>query len=278
MSFTPLLSPSMITVHELSATEQGKIIRILLGSAQIKLHSELFIWLQGELQHFLPHDILIVISGNFAAEDLSFDVVSALPSVRTDNLLHCDMQSFSRQLYRRWQSQNRKMFSANLADGQCLNSGCTCEHRNTICQMKSVLVHGIRDKRSGHDAMYVLMHNASHDENRYRSMLELMMPHIDVAAQRIPHLPLACARTIAATEANRELIRIGISAREQEIIEWVTMGKTNPEIGMILNISSFTVKNHLQRIFKKLDVLNRVSRTGIKAPGMTGVMAPPGGC
>jgi DNA-binding CsgD family transcriptional regulator len=26
---------------------------------------------------------------------------------------------------------------------------------------------------------------------------------------------------------------------------------------MILNISAFTVKNHLQRIFKKLDVLNR---------------------
>jgi DNA-binding CsgD family transcriptional regulator len=48
-----------------------------------------------------------------------------------------------------------------------------------------------------------------------------------------------------------------ISAREAEIMDWVKLGKTNMEIGMILNISSFTVKNHLQRIFKKLDVLNR---------------------
>ena len=40
-------------------------------------------------------------------------------------------------------------------------------------------------------------------------------------------------------------------------MEWVMMGKTNQDIGMILNISAFTVKNHLQRIFKKLDVLNR---------------------
>jgi DNA-binding CsgD family transcriptional regulator len=40
-------------------------------------------------------------------------------------------------------------------------------------------------------------------------------------------------------------------------MEWVGKGKTNPEIGMILNISPFTVKNHLQRIFKKLDVMNR---------------------
>ena len=38
---------------------------------------------------------------------------------------------------------------------------------------------------------------------------------------------------------------------------WVCSGKTNIEIGLILNISTFTVKNHLQRIFKKLDVVNR---------------------
>jgi DNA-binding CsgD family transcriptional regulator len=37
----------------------------------------------------------------------------------------------------------------------------------------------------------------------------------------------------------------------------VRNGKTNFEIGMILDISAFTVKNHLQRIFRKLDVVNR---------------------
>ena len=38
---------------------------------------------------------------------------------------------------------------------------------------------------------------------------------------------------------------------------WVCSGKTNDEIGSILDISTFTVKNHLQRIFKKIDVVNR---------------------
>ncbi len=38
---------------------------------------------------------------------------------------------------------------------------------------------------------------------------------------------------------------------------WVAMGKTNPEIGCILSISEFTVKNHLKSIFSKLDVTNR---------------------
>jgi DNA-binding CsgD family transcriptional regulator len=40
-------------------------------------------------------------------------------------------------------------------------------------------------------------------------------------------------------------------------MKWVAMGKTNGEIGSILNVSSFTIKNHMQRIFKKLDVFNR---------------------
>jgi DNA-binding CsgD family transcriptional regulator len=50
---------------------------------------------------------------------------------------------------------------------------------------------------------------------------------------------------------------VGLSAREVDIMEWVRKGKTNQEIGMILDISAFTVKNHVQRIFKKLDVVNR---------------------
>lgn len=60
----------------------------------------------------------------------------------------------------------------------------------------------------------------------------------------------------------------GLSDREQEILHWVRSGKTNLEIGMILNISANTVKNHLKRIFQKLDVSCRaqaVAKTGMPA-------------
>ena len=50
---------------------------------------------------------------------------------------------------------------------------------------------------------------------------------------------------------------LNLSDRESEIMGWVCSGKTNDEIGSILDISTFTVKNHLQRIFKKIDVVNR---------------------
>ncbi len=48
-----------------------------------------------------------------------------------------------------------------------------------------------------------------------------------------------------------------LSLRERQIMAWVAQGKTNPEIGCILRISEFTVKNHLKSIFSKLDVTNR---------------------
>lgn len=52
-----------------------------------------------------------------------------------------------------------------------------------------------------------------------------------------------------------------LSAREQEILEWVAMGHTNREIAEGLNISENTVKNHLKNIMQKLHLENRVQLT-----------------
>jgi DNA-binding NarL/FixJ family response regulator len=46
--------------------------------------------------------------------------------------------------------------------------------------------------------------------------------------------------------------------REWDIIKLILQGKTNPEIGDLLFISTKTVKNNLTEIYKKLNVRNRV--------------------
>lgn len=48
-----------------------------------------------------------------------------------------------------------------------------------------------------------------------------------------------------------------LTAREREVHHWISKGKSNEEIGMILGISANTVKNHLSTIFEKLGVENR---------------------
>ena len=55
----------------------------------------------------------------------------------------------------------------------------------------------------------------------------------------------------------RSLLEDHLSPRERQVAEWVGQGKSNYEIAIILGISAHTVKNHLDKIFRKLGVENR---------------------
>lgn len=57
-----------------------------------------------------------------------------------------------------------------------------------------------------------------------------------------------------------ELLRlIGLTQRESEVLFWVAQSKTNIEIATTLDISSKTVKKHLDNIFEKLNVQTRAA-------------------
>lgn len=49
----------------------------------------------------------------------------------------------------------------------------------------------------------------------------------------------------------------GITPREAEVLHWVALGKTNRDIGEILELSPRTVNKHLEHIFIKLNVETR---------------------
>jgi DNA-binding CsgD family transcriptional regulator len=50
-----------------------------------------------------------------------------------------------------------------------------------------------------------------------------------------------------------------LTAREEEVLQWLGSGKTDKDIGDILGISPRTVHKHLQRIYEKLGVENRTA-------------------
>lgn len=49
-----------------------------------------------------------------------------------------------------------------------------------------------------------------------------------------------------------------LTQREKEILALITEGKSNPEIAEALIISIHTVKAHIENIFRKLNVHNKV--------------------
>lgn len=62
-----------------------------------------------------------------------------------------------------------------------------------------------------------------------------------------------------ASQRDAVLKRLGFTSREAEVIHWVIQGKTSPQIGIILSISTRTVHKHLERVFQKLNVETRTA-------------------
>lgn len=73
-----------------------------------------------------------------------------------------------------------------------------------------------------------------------------------------------------------------LTDREKEILDWLTRGFSNKEIGARLDISPFTVKVHLAHIFEKLHVRSRTEAVMAylqqkgEAPGTLGLPGGPG--
>jgi DNA-binding NarL/FixJ family response regulator len=61
-----------------------------------------------------------------------------------------------------------------------------------------------------------------------------------------------------------------LTAREAEVLLWISRGKSNRDIGEILNISPRTVNKHLEQIFVKLGVENRAAAAAAAVRTLTG--------
>ena len=72
------------------------------------------------------------------------------------------------------------------------------------------------------------------------------------------HFPKAIARQIAEREGHS-----GLSPREQDVLLMISKGLTNKEIGHVLFISQFTVRNHVNHILEKLGATDRTEAVSI---------------
>ncbi len=64
--------------------------------------------------------------------------------------------------------------------------------------------------------------------------------------------------------------RLGVTAREAEVLLWVAQGKSNADIGGILGMAEKTVKKHLGNIFAKLGIEGRNAATVLTLEVLSG--------
>jgi DNA-binding CsgD family transcriptional regulator len=73
-------------------------------------------------------------------------------------------------------------------------------------------------------------------------------------------------RVVATDTSSSEALlreRLGLTAREGEVLLWISRGKSNRDIGDILGMRPSTVTKHLEQIYTKLGVENRASAATI---------------
>ncbi len=246
-------------LQSLSPDEIQRYHRVVTHAVEVRSHFDMLIWLQGDMQHYLPHEIMLTAWGNFETGDIQHNIISRMAGVRSKDSNTLAVTPLLLQLFSRWTEFKCKPFALNAgiggfaADGAGLKSAFS----DAMHSMRSAMVHGIRDERGSHDCLYVALSAKELFEEKHRNALALMLPYIDSALRQVAHLPHQTHPTPVALVETRLQQDFGLSDRESEILNWVAAGKTNSEIGMILDISAFTVKNHMQRVFKKLDVMNR---------------------
>ena len=249
----------MVFFAPLSDENLERYFRVIREGIAVRSHSDLLRWLQGEVQHYLPHEIMLAIWSDVGANHFRHDLVSALPGVRTEHLHSENLLALQRGLYSCWVELGKVPYRLSL--GTCgfrfEDDGSLYAFGEALHGMRSLLVHGITDERGGQDCLYAIFSSNDNLNDSTLSAMENLLPYLDTALRRLT--PLTRQHRIVPPLANvpQSSENHGLSPREVEILDWVRVGKTNSEIASILGISIYTVKNHLRNIFKKLDVYNR---------------------
>lgn len=90
---------------------------------------------------------------------------------------------------------------------------------------------------------------------RDRLVLQLVLPHLATAWRRA----LRVEERPDAARAPRTLCRLGLTPREADVLGWLSQGKTNADIALILAIRPATVKTYVEHILAKLGCETRTA-------------------
>ena len=257
----------MASLPSLSPKDLRRYHKGTIRSATVRSHFDVFDWLQGDMQQFLPHNIMIVAWGNFQSGAIRHDIISALDGVRSQNAKPQTIAPLLFKFFTQWNASGRKpVVLRGGVDGFALeDNGSKCDLSQALRKMRCAMVHGMADGRSNHDCLYAAFGEQQSFSKDDCGAMTVMLPYIDMALRQVAHLPdQTQVETDDANPTGAGLMPLfpGLTEREAEVLHWVAMGKTNPEVASILGLSEFTIKNHLHRIFRKMDVSNRAQAVG----------------
>ena len=234
----------------LSAYDSAALVSAITEAVNVRRRFHFFAWTQGHLQTLLPHGVLVCGLPRGTGTGMFFDYFHNLPLPTTalSKLCH-PRDGVAVSMLEAWREHGGEPLIV-----QAGNSGTNGLHAQLLeLGLGTTLAHGIPFEQSsvGAHGFFAFVSLRNNPGSREATLASMTVPYLFSTYCRA----LSRDRTpIAVSDAPADG---ALSEREVEILHWVREGKSNHEIGMVLSISPLTVKNHIQRILKKLQASNR---------------------
>lgn len=221
-----------------------------------------FCWTQGLLQNLIRHELLIC--ALHKGKPMSFYVDSfttAPPSHGVNQAFPKNMSGqntpFVPQLVKVWELNHFRPVVCEM--GKDRLSACSKIMREmNFAGANDIVVHGTYDAIGTATSLFIFVCRPGTVSAKQLHLIELIVPSLHAAWIRAQVSWPEAHGDARSFSGGRDLL----TPREKEIMELVYLGKSNIEIGMILRISPLTVKNHVQKILRRLDVQNRTQAVG----------------
>jgi len=228
----------------LSPIELERLLIAIESAQQIYRRYQYFLWSQGALQSFLPHEILVVGYGRYGTPDFRCEVISRSELDGNEAAMRA-VHKLVREMADAWHGNGRapQLFAADEAAGGI-------ERKLAALGLGPALAHGVREFLGDTSGFFVFLRMPEAPGRRHAYHAEILLPH----------LYLALHRTLTSERAGNDRRRryaVNLSRREIDVVARIRDGKTNQQIAVELELSPLTVKNHVQNILRKLEVANR---------------------
>ena len=226
------------------------------ASLRVYARPHFFSWTQGLLQSLIRHDVLVCALRN--GKPLSFRVDSfatVVPDCTIFSETFLRDASIAPNLITAWKKRRFRPVICEAGDGVALGRGAfTRELERTGATQ--VVAHGTHDANGDIASFFTFACPPGTVGPRQAYLVQLAVPFLHAAWVRTQ------LNGTAESECLEPRDRGVLTSREQEILRWIYLGKSNGEVGSILKISPLTVKNHVQKILRKLNVVNRTQAVG----------------
>jgi len=252
----------------LTPSEIDHLFFTIESSLQMRRRYQFHIWAQSRLFTLIPHDVLICAHYDYLRKCMCYDNFSMFPIPR--ELLEKSfnpVNGLTPKLLESWSGMDGSPYAINIDN---LVSGDDQELAADLRKacISEVLAHGVMSSHgeSVVETFFIfsrLFGNLVPAQIK-RDHVPITARHSFMLEMLLPHLNAAYIRTLLSNERSRERPptpaapeQVTVTDRELEILGWVREGMSNQEIGVQLKISPLTVKNHIQKILRKLKAANR---------------------